>query len=119
MLTSVLSNAGKVTVLLICTQIWRTVGEAQGTGWEAAWEWIGWTVAIAFALYITLDTWLDGRDVVRLSRTVRTKNREIARLKQEIEGYQRGQVIALGRERDVRRYDNDQTEEFSAGYPER
>lgn len=85
----------------------------EGTGWEAAWNYITWTVTAGFALYIILDTWLEDREARRLSRVLRSKNRRIARLEQEIEAYQRGDVIALERERDVRR--NDSEEGYGAG----
>ena len=113
MFGSVLSNAGKVAAFCIGTIIWMHAGEMQATGWADAWKWIAWTYTGSVAVFFTLDTWLEGNEIKRLSKLIRSKNRYIARLEREIDGYQRGEIIALDRERDMRR---DDTEEgFSAG----
>lgn len=108
MLASVLSNAGKVAALILLTLIWHHAGTMKDTGWEDAWRWIAWTGTGAYALYVVLDTWLEERDVVRLGKVVRSRDRYIARLEREIEGYQRGEIIALERERDIRRDDTEE-----------
>jgi hypothetical protein len=112
MLASVLSNAGKVAALVILTLVWYHAGTMNGSGWEDAWSWIAWTATGAYALYVVLDTWLEERDVVRLGKVVRNRDKYIARLEREIEGYQKGDIIVLERERDIRR---DDTEEEGYG----